>query len=185
VAVSYFWWRKPEKTTDILYHILLYRVHLACTRFDLTTSVVKGTDCIGRCISNYHTITTTAPPTPPPYILIKCLLRPRITDILSLFYCSCCCWIYPRRTWDKVNNRNSFLLLTDCHWLQLDTIGSISTRFYVKRDDFNFTIINFPLLDSNIQTEIHLRFCNIWDVKLYITFVLFYHKHSWCKSFKW
>jgi hypothetical protein len=29
------------------------------TRFKLTTSVVIGTDCIGSCKSNYHTITST------------------------------------------------------------------------------------------------------------------------------
>jgi hypothetical protein len=32
------------------------------SRFDLTTSVVIGTDCIGNLKSNYHTITTTTSP---------------------------------------------------------------------------------------------------------------------------
>jgi len=37
----------------------LYRVHLACAGFELTTSVVISTDCIGSCKSNYYAITTT------------------------------------------------------------------------------------------------------------------------------
>jgi hypothetical protein len=58
-----YWWRKPEdpeKTTDKLYHIMLYTS--PWSRFELTTSVVIGTDCISSCKSNYHTITTTTAP---------------------------------------------------------------------------------------------------------------------------
>ena len=38
---------------------MLYGVHLAGARFELTKLVVIGTDCIGSCKSNYHMITTT------------------------------------------------------------------------------------------------------------------------------
>ena len=41
---------------------MLYWLHLAWVGFELTTSVVIGTDCIGSCKSNYHTITTMTAP---------------------------------------------------------------------------------------------------------------------------
>ena len=52
-----FYWRKSgctEKTTDKLYPVMLYLVHLAWAGFELTTSLVIGTDCKDSCKSNYH-----------------------------------------------------------------------------------------------------------------------------------
>jgi len=61
--ISAISWRKledPEKTTDKLYHIMLFT--FPSSRFEPTTSVVIGTDCIGSFKSNYHTITATTAP---------------------------------------------------------------------------------------------------------------------------
>ena len=52
-----------EKTTDLsqvpgkCYHIMLYTS--PWSTFELTTSVVIGTDCIGSCKSSYHATTAT------------------------------------------------------------------------------------------------------------------------------
>ena len=69
---QFYWWRKPEyseKTTDLAppsYRQTLSHnvVHIVLSGIEPTISVVIGTDCIGSCKSNYHTITSTVPVDP-------------------------------------------------------------------------------------------------------------------------
>jgi hypothetical protein len=46
-----------SQVTDKLYHITLYT--LSWSKFELTTSMMTGTDCIGSSKSNYHAMTAT------------------------------------------------------------------------------------------------------------------------------
>jgi hypothetical protein len=56
-------WQHLSKIMDrVFFNIMLYRVHVAMNGLELTTFVVIGTDCVGSCKSNYHTITITTAP---------------------------------------------------------------------------------------------------------------------------
>jgi hypothetical protein len=46
-------------------------------------------------------------------------------------------------------NTDGFASYLDLH-LELDRKGRLRTKFYDKRDDFNFPIVNFPCICSNI-----------------------------------
>jgi len=64
--IPVIWWGSVEETgvttdlpqgADKLDHIMLYRVYLDISGFELTMLVIIGTDCIGSCKSNYNLIT--------------------------------------------------------------------------------------------------------------------------------
>jgi hypothetical protein len=57
VAVNLLVEETEVPVTDKLYYKMLSRVHLAWVGFELTMLVVIGTDCIGSCKSNNHSIT--------------------------------------------------------------------------------------------------------------------------------
>ena len=51
-------------------------------------------------------------------------------------------------TFNKANSSD-----TEAPFLELDlsvTNGIVSSKIYVKRDDFNFEIVNFPFLDGDV-----------------------------------
>ena len=86
-------WPVPSHWQTLSHTVMLYRVHLSWAWFELTTLVVIGTDCIGSCKSNYHTIMTK---TTPIYgqsqndLNIKVVL----SKVLSLISFSSFCQIY-------------------------------------------------------------------------------------------
>jgi hypothetical protein len=76
------------------------------------------------------------------------------TGILMTFYLSIILDLqnffhsYILQSW-KLKRTHSYLDL----YLEFDDSGQISTKIYDKRDDFNFKIINFPNMCSNIPAS--------------------------------
>ena len=121
-----YWWREPkdpEKTidlshiTDKLYHILLYTS--PWSRFELTTSVMIGTDCKSSCKSNYHMITATT--------VLNVICNTSSVICLNLYFdifrhyvvhCRCDCWWHLMASRISVLTASSFYKYTHnpCKW---------------------------------------------------------------------
>jgi hypothetical protein len=61
--------------------------------------------------------------------------------------------IYPSELEIKVTTESSTSVSYLDVLLKLDTNGKITTQLYDKQDDFNFSIVNFPYLCSNIPAS--------------------------------
>ena len=61
--------------------------------------------------------------------------------------------IYPSQlTVEKANKSDHLADYLDLKFI-IDSGGKLSTRLYDKRDDFDFHIVNFPFLSSNIPSD--------------------------------
>ena len=80
------------------------------------------------------------------------------------------CCIYPneREVNDTTDSEKSASYL-DFH-LEIDNEGSLKTKLYDKRDDFNFPIVNFPFNSSN-----NSRITIVW--RLHFTTHTFFGRH--------
>jgi hypothetical protein len=77
-----------------------------------------------------------------------------IDDVLSINnsrFAECLPLIYPPELEVKETTDSSASFLDK--YLEFDDSGQLSTKFYDKRDDFNFKIINFPNVCSNIPAS--------------------------------
>jgi hypothetical protein len=64
-------------------------------------------------------------------------------------------------------------------YLEFDDSGQISTKNYDKRDDFNFKIINFPIMCSNIPAS------PAYGVYIYLNFpIVNFRLHLYVATFQ-
>ena len=105
-------WRKAATCRKSLTNFITMLYISLCSRFELTTSVVIVTDCIGSCKKNYHTITAITVPNPQSHGWIICLIsRYNLTNICffkenTAYNCSNkLCYNVP---WDSETNNNKY-----------------------------------------------------------------------------
>ena len=62
----------------------------------------------------------------------------------------------------------------DLH-LEIDSEGRLRTKLYDKRDDFNFLIVNFPFICTNVALQHSSSTC-IWSTCIYISQLIQYSR---------
>ena len=110
----------------VLYHIMLYRVHLAWAGFELTTLEMIGTDCIGSHKSNYHMIMTTTTPS------------------LYRWFCQ------SHWAWNKGYCRYSYVCFIPWHTPQNWQYGPVKNITLRKKRWFQFSHCEPSIIRSNI-----------------------------------
>jgi hypothetical protein len=85
---------------------------LPWTGFELTTSVVIGTDCTGSCKSNYHTITTTTAPCRCLTFYLTCHKK---QGVLDTTLCDIVCQWLVTAQWFSLGTPVSSTNKTDCY----------------------------------------------------------------------
>jgi hypothetical protein len=102
----------------------------------LNIPAVIGTDCIGESKSSTFLVLKDT------YIMLFSLDNSRFGDFND------CIYLIELEIKDTIETDRS-ASYTDLH-IEIDSEGRLSTKLYDKRDDFNFLIVNFPFICSNI-----------------------------------
>jgi hypothetical protein len=116
---------------------MLYRVHLTWLGFRLTTLVLIGTDCIGSCISNYHTSTTMMAPN----LLLFFLLTVTTTVAVS-----------STTTSGKMNFHFNVYLVCDFHGINY----MVEISWCIFRISADYCIYH---LVNNVAIHIYTHYC--------------------------
>ena len=78
-----------------------------------------------------------------------------ILNIINVYFDNMISQIYPSELQlNKANTSDTEVTFLDLHLSISNDI--VSTKIYDKRDDFDFEIVNFPLLDGDVPRRLYL-----------------------------